>query len=211
LPPVVAQRRRRTGQNREPVRHHQIPFPLSPEEIEEGGAKASAKLTSASRSQPLVEASVPLDGGATKVHCWRFQPGAVDARPVLVLLHGFGPPATWQWRRQVGPLSRRFRLIITDLLFFGGSSTSVGTRISEVQQAEAGCRGRRKGRKPPSAAGEGGGRGVATYLSVVVCAAGVAARLRAGLEELRETVDAGSGHLRRGRPAWERAHSSTRR
>ncbi|ONM59571.1 alpha/beta-Hydrolases superfamily protein [Zea mays] len=52
----------------------------------------------------LVEASVPLDGGATTVHCWRFPPGSADgeddARPVLVLLHGFGPPATWQWRRQ---------------------------------------------------------------------------------------------------------------
>ncbi|RCV13954.1 hypothetical protein SETIT_2G387800v2 [Setaria italica] len=85
----------------------------------------------------LVEASVPLDGGATTVHCWRFQPGAIDARPVLVLLHGFGPPATWQWRRQVGPLSRRFRLIVPDLLFFGGSSTSAGARVSEAQQAEA--------------------------------------------------------------------------
>ncbi|CAD6217198.1 unnamed protein product [Miscanthus lutarioriparius] len=93
----------------------------------------------------LVEASVPLDGGATTVHCWRFSPGAADdgegdARPVLVLLHGFGPPATWQWRRQVGPLSRRFRLIVPDLLFFGGSSTTSAPgagRVSEAQQAEA--------------------------------------------------------------------------
>ncbi|NP_001132803.1 uncharacterized protein LOC100194292 [Zea mays] len=90
----------------------------------------------------LVEASVPLDGGATTVHCWRFPPsaddgGGEDARPVLVLLHGFGPPATWQWRRQVGPLSRRFRLIVPDLLFFGGSSTSSAPGVSEAQQAEA--------------------------------------------------------------------------
>ncbi|KAJ1291835.1 hypothetical protein BS78_02G347400 [Paspalum vaginatum] len=83
----------------------------------------------------LVEASVALDGGATTLHCWRFPPGA-DARPVLVLLHGFGPPATWQWRRQVGPLSRLFRLIVPDLLFFGGS-TSSATSVSEAQQAEA--------------------------------------------------------------------------
>ncbi|KAG2638303.1 putative aminoacrylate hydrolase RutD [Panicum virgatum] len=88
----------------------------------------------------LVEASVPLDGGATTVHCWRFPPGtdgATDARPVLVLLHGFGPPATWQWRRQVIPLSRRFRLVVPDLLFFGGSSTSAAARVSEAHQAEA--------------------------------------------------------------------------
>jgi len=89
----------------------------------------------------LVEASVPLDDGTTTVHCWRFPPGAdgvTDARPVLVLLHGFGPPATWQWRRQVGPLSRRFRLVVPDLLFFGGSSsTSEAARVSEAHQAEA--------------------------------------------------------------------------
>ncbi|OEL21912.1 hypothetical protein BAE44_0017071 [Dichanthelium oligosanthes] len=90
----------------------------------------------------LVEASVPLDGGATTVHCWRFPPAGadgvgIDARPVLVLLHGFGPPATWQWRRQVGPLSRRFRLIVPDLLFFGGSSTSAAAGVTEAHQAEA--------------------------------------------------------------------------
>nr|CAB3454937.1 unnamed protein product [Digitaria exilis] len=92
----------------------------------------------------LVEASVLLDGGATTVHCWRFAPCAdadadADARPVLVLLHGFGPPATWQWRNQVVPLSRRFRLIVPDLLFFGGSSTSAAKPgpISEAHQAEA--------------------------------------------------------------------------
>ncbi|XP_062187831.1 uncharacterized protein LOC133891126 [Phragmites australis] len=85
----------------------------------------------------LVEASVPLDGGTTTVHCWRFPPGADDVRPVLVLLHGFGPPATWQWRRQVGPLSRRFRLIVPDLLFFGGSGTAAPGARSEAHQAEA--------------------------------------------------------------------------
>lgn len=85
----------------------------------------------------LVEASVHLDGGATTVHYWRFPPEASDARPVLVLLHGFGPPATWQWRRQVFPLSRRFRLIVPDLLFFGGSRTSAPGARSEAHQAEA--------------------------------------------------------------------------
>ncbi|XP_044969646.1 uncharacterized protein LOC123429700 [Hordeum vulgare subsp. vulgare] len=88
----------------------------------------------------LVQATVPLDGGATTMQCWRFPPGASEELPVLVLLHGFGPPATWQWRRQVGPLSRRFRLVVPDLLFFGGSRTSaaaVGSECSEARQAEA--------------------------------------------------------------------------
>ncbi|KAL6856276.1 hypothetical protein ACP4OV_019078 [Aristida adscensionis] len=87
----------------------------------------------------LVQASVALDGGATTLRCWRFPPGAADGdeRPVLVLLHGFGPPATWQWRRQVGPLSRRFRLLVPDLLFFGGSGTAAPGARSEAHQAEA--------------------------------------------------------------------------
>ncbi|EAZ40637.1 hypothetical protein OsJ_25102 [Oryza sativa Japonica Group] len=57
----------------------------------------------------LVQASVPLDGGATTVQCWRFPPGASEELPVLVLLHGFGPPATWQWRRQRPPTRARRR------------------------------------------------------------------------------------------------------
>lgn len=89
----------------------------------------------------LVQATVPLDGGATTMQCWRFPPGASEELPVLVLLHGFGPPATWQWRRQVGPLSRRFRLVVPDLLFFGGSRRASpapdGSACSEAHQAEA--------------------------------------------------------------------------
>ncbi|KAL6657611.1 hypothetical protein ACP70R_005391 [Stipagrostis hirtigluma subsp. patula] len=90
----------------------------------------------------LVQASVDLDGGATTLTCWRFPPAgagaeADDDRPVLVLLHGFGPPATWQWRAQVGPLSRRFRLLVPDLLFFGGSRTAAQGARSEAHQAEA--------------------------------------------------------------------------
>lgn len=85
----------------------------------------------------LVQKAVHLDGGATTVHCWRFPPEASEELPVLVLLHGFGPPATWQWRRQVDPLSRRFRLVVPDLLFFGGSGTAAADARSEAHQAEA--------------------------------------------------------------------------
>ncbi|KAL5198582.1 hypothetical protein ABZP36_002094 [Zizania latifolia] len=88
-------------------------------------------------SAGLVQTAVHLDGGATTVQCWRFPPGAGEELPVLVLLHGFGPPATWQWRRQVGPLSRRFRLLVPDLLFFGGSGTASADARSEAHQAEA--------------------------------------------------------------------------
>ncbi len=43
-----------------------------------------------------------------------------EGRPV-VLLHGFGASAIWQWHEQIGPLARDHRLIVPDLLWFGGS------------------------------------------------------------------------------------------
>ncbi|CAM0906716.1 unnamed protein product [Alopecurus aequalis] len=104
----------------------------------------------------LIQESVQLDGGATTVQCWRFPPGASEDLPVLVLLHGFGPPATWQWRRQVSPLSRQFRLVVPDLLFFGGSRASApDSARTEAHQAEAIAK--LIGVVVPSA-GSGGGR-----------------------------------------------------
>jgi pimeloyl-ACP methyl ester carboxylesterase len=61
-------------------------------------------------------------------------PPRPSRRPVL-LLHGFGASATWQW----GPYLRHlqaagFDPIVPDLLFFGGSSSTVQDR-SDVFQA----------------------------------------------------------------------------
>ncbi|XP_008802457.1 4,5:9,10-diseco-3-hydroxy-5,9,17-trioxoandrosta-1(10),2-diene-4-oate hydrolase [Phoenix dactylifera] len=56
-------------------------------------------------------------------------------KPLLVLIHGFGPSATWQWRHQVRPLSRHFDLVIPDLLFFGGSTTRSPHRSEAFQAA----------------------------------------------------------------------------
>ncbi|CAD5332329.1 unnamed protein product [Arabidopsis thaliana] len=55
-------------------------------------------------------------------------------KPSLLLLHGFGPSAVWQWSHQVKPLSHFFRLYVPDLVFFGGSSSS-GENRSEMFQA----------------------------------------------------------------------------
>ncbi|CAA7395631.1 unnamed protein product [Spirodela intermedia] len=82
----------------------------------------------------LREETHEIDGGETTMRCW-VSPDVKDGRPTVVLLHGFGPNATWQWRGQVGPLSRRLRLVIPDLLFFGGSATCSPNR-SEVFQAQ---------------------------------------------------------------------------
>ncbi|VVB16893.1 unnamed protein product [Arabis nemorensis] len=59
-------------------------------------------------------------------------------KPSLLLLHGFGPSALWQWSHQVKPLSKVFRLYIPDLVFFGGSTTTSSSsdeNRSEIFQA----------------------------------------------------------------------------
>uniref|UniRef100_A0ACD5WT09 Uncharacterized protein n=1 Tax=Avena sativa TaxID=4498 RepID=A0ACD5WT09_AVESA len=89
----------------------------------------------------LREHSVTLpcpDGGSScTVHYWA--PPGEPRLPPLLLIHGFGPRATWQWRCQVGPLSRHFHLIVPDLLGFGGSSCDLSSSPppSEATQAAA--------------------------------------------------------------------------
>jgi len=54
--------------------------------------------------------------GDANVHYWE----GGEGRPV-VLLHGFGASAVWQWHEQAGPLARDHRVIVPDLLWFGDS------------------------------------------------------------------------------------------
>lgn len=79
------------------------------------------------------------DGGSSTctVHYWA--PAGEPRLPPLLLIHGFGPRATWQWRCQVGPLSRQFYVIVPDLLGFGGSSwdSPSAPPPSEATQAAA--------------------------------------------------------------------------
>ncbi|KAL5228262.1 hypothetical protein ABZP36_016527 [Zizania latifolia] len=58
-----------------------------------------------------------------------------QTRPVVVLIHGFGPDPTWQWAAQVGPLSRHFDLVVPTLLFFGASTTRAAARSDAFQAA----------------------------------------------------------------------------
>ncbi|XP_062210077.1 uncharacterized protein LOC133911723 [Phragmites australis] len=75
-------------------------------------------------------------GGQHAIHYWA--PPGQPRRPPLLLIHGFGPMATWQWRLQVAPLSRHFHVIVPDLLCFGASSNSGGSPPpSESAQAAA--------------------------------------------------------------------------
>ncbi|XP_074559015.1 uncharacterized protein LOC141814955 [Curcuma longa] len=77
--------------------------------------------------------STALSDGAT-VHCW--VPSRPDlSRTPLLLIHGFGATAIWQWSVYIRPLLRAgFDLYVPDLLFFGASS-SLSPDRSESYQA----------------------------------------------------------------------------
>nr|KYP45622.1 2-hydroxy-6-oxononadienedioate/2-hydroxy-6- oxononatrienedioate hydrolase [Cajanus cajan] len=69
----------------------------------------------------------------TTLHFWAPRDKSAQKGSV-VLVHGFGPEAIWQWRRQVQLLAPHFNVYVPDLVFFGGSSTRSSER-SEVFQA----------------------------------------------------------------------------
>nr|KYP45619.1 Monoacylglycerol lipase ABHD6 [Cajanus cajan] len=71
----------------------------------------------------------------TTMHFWGPKSEMAE-KGYLVLIHGFGPSATWQWRRQVKFLAPHFNVYVPDLVFFGGSTTKSRER-SEVFQAES--------------------------------------------------------------------------
>ncbi|MEM9457145.1 MAG: alpha/beta fold hydrolase [Myxococcota bacterium] len=68
----------------------------------------------------LVAQTVSL--GADRVHYWRGPPG--DQRPPVLLLHGFGGDAVWQWAGQLPALVPDRTVLVPDLLWFGGSSST---------------------------------------------------------------------------------------
>uniref|UniRef100_A0A0E0LNI4 AB hydrolase-1 domain-containing protein n=1 Tax=Oryza punctata TaxID=4537 RepID=A0A0E0LNI4_ORYPU len=71
------------------------------------------------------------DDAGTTVHVW------VPANPPrnpLLLLHGFGASATWQWAPYLRPLiAAGFDPIVPDLLFFGASCTRLADRSDAFQ------------------------------------------------------------------------------
>ncbi|KAJ4815477.1 alpha/beta-Hydrolases superfamily protein [Rhynchospora pubera] len=80
----------------------------------------------------------------TTIKCWissalpnkNLTSKSQSSKPILLLIHGFGPLPIWQWHHQVGPLSRHFDLVVPELIFFGGSTTKSSSR-SELFQAES--------------------------------------------------------------------------
>ncbi|KAJ8646960.1 hypothetical protein MRB53_008708 [Persea americana] len=80
----------------------------------------------------LTPCIIDLDDRQTSIHFYvptrrRFR------KPALVLVHGFGGNARWQWQHQVQALSSAFDLFVPDLIYFGGSSSTSAERSVEFQ------------------------------------------------------------------------------
>ncbi|PVH31940.1 hypothetical protein PAHAL_9G267900 [Panicum hallii] len=88
-------------------------------------------------SAGLRRAAVPLQDGAV-VHLWHppaATTGAIPLHPVL-LLHGFGASATWQWAPFLAPLlAAGLAPYVPDLIFFGASSSPAADRSPAYQAA----------------------------------------------------------------------------
>ncbi|KAL5556108.1 hypothetical protein UlMin_038344 [Ulmus minor] len=72
-------------------------------------------------------------GDGTFMHCW-VPKWRKENKPTLLLVHGIGANAMWQWNDFISPLVSHFNLYIPDLLFFGDSHTTRPER-SEAFQA----------------------------------------------------------------------------
>lgn len=71
----------------------------------------------------------------TKMHCW--VPKAVkENKPNLILVHGFGANAMWQYGELLRQFMSKFNIYVPDLLFFGRSFTTRPER-TEIFQAQS--------------------------------------------------------------------------
>ncbi|KAG8641010.1 monoacylglycerol lipase ABHD6 [Manihot esculenta] len=74
-------------------------------------------------------------GDGTVMHCW-VPKIHVPSKPSLLLIHGFGANAMWQFNYFIPPLKSKFNLYVPDLLFFGDSYT---TRPERTEAFQAQC------------------------------------------------------------------------
>ncbi|GAB4848705.1 hypothetical protein Ancab_003430 [Ancistrocladus abbreviatus] len=74
-------------------------------------------------------------GEGTVIHCWAPKKHK-DAKPTILLIHGFGANAMWQWGYFIDRLIPKFNVYVPDLLFFGDSYT---TRPERTEAFQAQC------------------------------------------------------------------------
>ncbi|XP_027366925.1 monoacylglycerol lipase ABHD6-like [Abrus precatorius] len=71
-------------------------------------------------------------GGGTIMHCW-VPKTPKHSKPSLLLIHGIGANAMWQWNHFVSPFTHRFNVYVPDLLFFGDSYSARPDRSESFQ------------------------------------------------------------------------------
>lgn len=71
----------------------------------------------------------------TIMHCW-VPKTRTESKPSLLLIHGIGPNALWQWGNFIRNLTKFFNVYVPDLIFFGGSYT---TRPERTEGFQAEC------------------------------------------------------------------------
>ncbi|GER30063.1 alpha/beta-Hydrolases superfamily protein [Striga asiatica] len=73
-----------------------------------------------------------LHDGGTVMHCW-VPKSHKPAKPNLLLVHGFGANAMWQYGELLRHLMPRFNIYVPDLVFFGESTTPLPDRSEGFQ------------------------------------------------------------------------------
>lgn len=80
--------------------------------------------------------SVTIDlGDGTVMHCW-IPKNVIQTKPNLLLVHGFGANAMWQYGEHLRQFTARFNVYVPDLVFFGESYT---TRPDRTEAFQARC------------------------------------------------------------------------
>ncbi|KAA8546793.1 hypothetical protein F0562_003222 [Nyssa sinensis] len=69
------------------------------------------------------------------MHCW-VPKTHKESKPTLLLIHGIGANAMWQWNEFISPLVSKFNVYVPDLVFFGDSYT---TRPERTESFQAQC------------------------------------------------------------------------
>lgn len=74
-------------------------------------------------------------GDGTVMHCW-VPKTRKESKPNLLLIHGFGANALWQWGDVIRLMVPHFNVYVPDLVFFGDSYT---TRPERSESFQARC------------------------------------------------------------------------
>ncbi|KAL7001899.1 hypothetical protein U1Q18_003046 [Sarracenia purpurea var. burkii] len=80
----------------------------------------------------LRSVTTTLSGGTTSMHCWVPRTHH-HSKPTLLLIHGFGANAMWQYSELLRHFVPHYNVYVPDLLFFGQSYTAAPERTEAFQ------------------------------------------------------------------------------